>query len=236
MIVQIKKVDEASKGDNHWKVITYEKDGQEKQKAIFLKDKYDLLIEGATVDLVMKKNEANPKYWDVTDIKPATLGEAVKTEEKAQYTFKYFEQMSMNRRTALMQSVQFWATLEPDKELNGADVRLGILQTAESFVNWLEKGDIPTGSPNASPVEAEGPFKPDDKATVATTIKNLKELSPTDEVIPMKTIGDLLNACHKEFGMTRAQVYKILEVTDGSEIKNLPAAYLKIAAAKKGAK
>ncbi len=150
MRVQIKKVEDASKGDNHWKVITYEKDGQDKQKAVFLKDKYSLLVEGATVELVMQKNLDNPKYWDITDIKPATFEEAVKKEESSQYAFKYYEQQQMMIRTALMQACATEQSHDVDS----------ILKRADKFLYWENNGGVPEKPTEPSPSEAEGPPGP----------------------------------------------------------------------------
>jgi len=105
MIVTVKGIEEKTKGDNKWITVTDE-NGKTHNIFSHLKDKWALCFEGATVELVKKKNEVNPKYWDVVDIKSATVKEAVQADQSATYATKATERASIQRQVAVKAVVE----------------------------------------------------------------------------------------------------------------------------------
>ena len=145
MIVTVKKFEDKSTEKGLWFTIT---DENNKVHNLFgskipdLENKKHLVQQGMTVELTKVKNPDNAKWWDVTDVKPATVKEAVQKEETSQYAFRYYEQKCMNRRTALMQAV------EVTKELDD------IMLYANAFNSWLN-GDIETHTEPVSRASSE---------------------------------------------------------------------------------
>uniref|UniRef100_A0A6M3KZK5 Uncharacterized protein n=1 Tax=viral metagenome TaxID=1070528 RepID=A0A6M3KZK5_9ZZZZ len=128
MIITIKRVEEATKGDRSWKVIFFDKDGEERAKNIFLADKYPLLQPGATIEIIQVKSG---QYWDITDIKPVTEQDAVQKAQPATYSAKSTDRNSIERQQALIQAVKFVT----ESDYKGDVFRC--IQTADIFDKWL---------------------------------------------------------------------------------------------------
>ncbi len=167
MKITIKSVEDRTKGDKTWKVVTDEK-GKERHIFDTFKDKYPLLQVGHNIELNYETREGE-KYPVLVSVKEDTIEEAVKTEEKSQYTLKYFEQIQMNRRTALMQACAGYPHMKDE----------GLLNIAVIFVNWLEHGDIPQKTLEplpATPQEATSvPFSGTDDPKIGTPKYDLKD-------------------------------------------------------------
>ncbi len=193
MILTVTKFEDKTNDKGAWYEITDEK-GKRHQlfgnKIPDLLSKRPLVQEGMTCKLIKVQNgfrEYDGKQianWETVDVELGTVAEAVKKEESSQYTYRYFEQMQMNRRTALMQAVQVYCT-EGVREFS-------VLSIAEDFVNWLEKGEIPTNTPIASPVEAESPYPP------VSDTKTPKGLDLTSDEAYQKTVSKI----YKDSGWT----------------------------------
>lgn len=140
VIVTIKKVADESKGDNKWKTIYYDKDGEEKHKAILLKEKYDLLVAGSTIEIIYSKEKNARGYLDIVDIKPATAQQAVSEDKSGDFATFHLRQKSIERQNALTNAVNFWAVYT-EKSIGD------ILDTAEAFVGWTAEGIKPTSKP-----------------------------------------------------------------------------------------
>jgi len=105
MIITIKGIEEKTKGGNKWITVTDE-NGKAHNIFSHLADKWALCFEGATVELVKKKNEHNPKFWDVVDIKSATIKDAVQADQSATYATKATERASIQRQVAVKAVVE----------------------------------------------------------------------------------------------------------------------------------
>ncbi len=128
----MKKVEDRSKGDKTWKVVTDE-NGKERHVFEKLKEKYPLLQIGHALEFTYEKQEGS-QYPVLIDIKESTVKEAVQKEESSQYSFKYIEQEKMNKRTALMQAVVHSYIDDSDYV---------VLIKADHYFKWLEQDLIP---------------------------------------------------------------------------------------------
>ncbi len=140
MDITITKVVDESKGEHTWKTIYYNDAGKEHKKAIFLKDKYDLLFPGAYIDIVLTQNGIREyqgklvKNWEVTDIKPLSEKQPVQTDNGA-YAAQDMRNRSISRQSARRDAVMsYQGTIAPTCD---------ILSRAEDFYTWETTGSIP---------------------------------------------------------------------------------------------
>ena len=170
MIITIKHVEVKTKGENEWRTVTDEND---KTHNIFsqLKDTWPLLVEGATVELVKRKNEHNPKFWDVVDVKPSGVKEAVQQDKSSDFATFHMRQTSIERQNALTNAVNYGiANKMPAGE---------VLLTAGVFYDWTSSGVIP--EPTATqdmPPEATESITEAQKKKLGAQIRE-RELKPT---------------------------------------------------------
>ena len=171
MDITITKVIDESKGEHTWKTIYYNDAGKEHKKAIFLKDKYDLLYPGAYVDLVLTQNGFRTyegrqvKNWEITDIKPLAaappVAEPRHTEPAVTVTSRPDDprQRSIERQNALTNAVDFCARLKYNPLTPTIESVRDVLTVADMLVNWTSQGIIPIPQTEAvsEPLHEEKP-------------------------------------------------------------------------------
>jgi len=87
-----------------------------------------------------------------------------------------------------------------------------------------EAREIPEDEPERQVDEETGEVAEPTAATDVTRSQeadrdDAPQLPPAD--LPMKTLGDLFNACHEHFGLKKPDVYRILNVHDATEIADV---------------
>lgn len=224
MIVTIKQVEDRTKGDKTWKVLTDE-NGKERHVFDHLKAKWGLLQLGHNVELIYEK-KSGEQYPALVDVKEATVAEAVQKESKSDFQIHALREKATNKRTALMQAMVFYSGVR-----QAVPSLSQVLKAAQDCFAWLEDGIIPP--------QEETPEKKDlVKPVVAKTpgIISAKEPDATIPTLPMKTYDDVFAAASSLYSLSQADVLEILGATqdkgylidDKKKVINPGAAWLKI--------
>ncbi len=214
MIVTIKQVEDRTKGDKTWKVLTDE-NGKERHVFDHLKAKWGLLQVGHNLELIYEK-KAGEQYPVLVDVKESTVAEAVQKESKSDFQIHALREKATNKRTALMQAMAFYSGVR-----QAVPSLPQVLKAAQDCFAWLEDGIIP-----------ETPETPEKKELVKPGIISAKE----PDVIPMKTYDDLFAAASSLYSLSQADVLEILGATqdkgylmdDKKKVINPGVAWLKI--------
>jgi len=151
MIVTIKRVEDAAKDDHSWKYIIYDKDGSEKKKAVFDTKFYPLLVEGATIDIELKKND---KYWDIVNIKPSTAQAAVNNDKSGTFAESALRQRSIEKQNALTNAVSLWAAIISKSDLPDK-IEDMVLATADRFYKHTSAKGQSADKPEDEPLFEE---------------------------------------------------------------------------------
>ncbi len=124
MIITIQTIDRefTKTGKEYLKVTGITGDGKQTTKSIFdnLKEKWELLVENATLEFVMQKVG---QFWNVTDIKkPELIGEKAQEPTKVTPTFG---KLPMSDADKKLQSIEKQSCLKDATQLMSAFVTLG---------------------------------------------------------------------------------------------------------------
>lgn len=143
MIVQIKSVTPGTHGEYAFREINYiTSEGKAGKKRVWedLKDKWDLLKVGDTVELKLEKT-IDGKYWNVIDILPSSLPKAIEKAETATYAthaqdnnvkmeIEKERNRSIIKQQALIQAIAYASLIESKKIST-------VLYVADIFDKWL---------------------------------------------------------------------------------------------------
>lgn len=191
MIITIKNIEEKTKDDNKWITLTDEND---RTHNIFsnLQDKWALCFEGATVELTKKKNG---QYWDVVDIKPSGVKEAVEQDKSAQFASKANERSSIQAQTAVKAVVEMLC--------NKVTVPLYIVDSMyDKLAEWLDS--VPQK-------EHKEPSVPPEATELATEAQKKKiAVLVREKEIPTKSMHDFI---FKEYNKTSSKELTVREAS-----------------------
>jgi len=140
-------------------------------------------------------------------------------------------------------------------EKGNTKANMAFIRSERNALHRLRPGEIPTGVDVIDPsyIQPSDPDQPELDADPETgEVRELpaaepeptRQVTPSEEAgqddapqlppddLPMKTLGDLFNACNEHFGLKKPDVYRLLNVHDATEIADVRDAWAIIKAHK----